>query len=244
MIRRGEPQLKLPLVSVVLPVYNGERFLAQALDSIRDQYYSEFEIIVVDDGSTDGSAEIARSLDRVRYMGQKHRGIACAWNSGIEYSRGEFVAFLAQDDLWTPNKLDVQVHQMMEHPRLQYTIARARCFLEPGCAIPSGFRRELLQDDRVAWVVETMLARKSLFESIGGFDASLSTAEDVDWFLRARDADTPMAVIPEVLLYRRIHDDNFSYRVVEENAQNLLRVMRQSILRRRDQSAESRQEGQ
>ena len=236
--------MKSPLVSVVVPVYNGERFLGDALGSIRDQHYGEFEIIVVDDGSTDGSAEISTSFDRVQYMRQKHQGIASAWNSGIEASNGEFVAFLAQDDLWTPNKLSVQVRYMVDHPRLQYTIARARCFLEPGCAIPSGFRQELLEEDRVAWVVETMLARKSLFESIGEFDASLSTAEDVDWFLRARDAGTPMAVIPEVLLYRRIHDDNFSYRVVEENAQNLLRVMRQSILRRRGQNTQSGPEGQ
>ena len=236
--------MKLPLVSVVVPVFNGERFLAEALASICDQDYGEFEIIVVDDGSTDGSAEIARSFDRVQYMRRKHQGIASAWNSGMETSNGEFVAFLAQDDLWTPNKLSVQVRYMVDHPSLRYTVARARCFLEPGCAVPSGFRRELLQQDRVAWVVETMLARKSLFELMGGFDASLSTVEDVDWFLRARDANAPMAVIPEVLLYRRIHDENFSYRVVEENAQNLLRVMRRSIVRRRGQNTQSGAEGQ
>lgn len=233
-----------PLVSVVVPVYNGERFLAAALRSILGQDYHHFELIVVDDGSTDGSAEIARSFDRVLYMYQKNQGVASAWNSGIAASGGEFIAFLAQDDLWTPNKLGVQVHHMINHPNLQYTIAKARCFLEPGCAIPSGFRKELLEEDRVAWIVETMLARKSLFESTGGFNSSLTTVEDVDWFVGLRDAGTPMAVIPEVLLYRRIHDDNFSYRVLEENAQNLLRIVRQSILRQRGQKTQSRAEDQ
>jgi len=230
------------LVSVVVPVYNGERYLAEALRSILEQEYRHFELIVVDDGSTDGSAEIARSFDGVRYIYQRNQGISSAWNSGIAASKGEFIAFLAQDDLWTPHKLGVQVHYMLSHPHLQYTIAKMMYFLEPGCPIPLGFRKELLDEDHVACVVETMLARKALFDAIGGFDTSLACAQDVDWFARAKDADTPMAVIPEVLLHQRIHDDNFTYRTVEEGAQSLLRVVRQSIERQRGQRTAPRVE--
>jgi len=221
-----------PLVSVVLPVYNGERYLASALASILDQEYRHFEIIVVDDGSTDGSAEIARSLHGVRYLHQQNQGVAAAWNAGIAASRGDLIAFLAQDDLWTPSKLAVQVAYLSDHLDAQYCVAKARYFLEPGCRVPAGFRRERLEGDHVARIVETMLARKSAFDLVGRFDTSLVLA-DVDWFARAKDAAVPMVVLPQVVLHRRIHNDNLTYRVSARGYRDLLTTLGRSIKRQR-----------
>jgi len=237
--------LKQPLVSIVVPVYNGERYLAAALESIHAQEYRTFEIVIMDDGSTDRSAEIvkafaqvcaqvcAQTCDAVRYMYQRNQGVASAWNAGVAAANGELIAFLAQDDLWTPTKLGTQVEYMVSHPHIQYTVAKARYFLEPGCSIPSGLKEELLDRDHVARIVETMVARRSVFDMIGGFNTDLATSQDVEWFARAKDLDVPMAVIPKVLLHRRIHDHNLTYRVQPSINKNLLRIMRQSVERQR-----------
>lgn len=224
-----------PLVSVVVPLYNGERHLATALNSIFDQDYRPLEVIVVDDGSTDNGAEIARASHRVRYVYQSHQGVAHAWNTGIAAAKGKLIAFLAQDDLWTPNKLSVQVGYMVDNPHIQYTVSKERCFLEPGCSIPRGFRTKLLESEHVARLPEALVARKSLFDVIGGFNTVLTTSHDIDWFARAKDENVPMAVIDEVLLHRRIHDANATYSAstLQQGEENLIRVLRQSVKRQR-----------
>ncbi|MBI4573499.1 MAG: glycosyltransferase family 2 protein, partial [candidate division NC10 bacterium] len=107
-----------PLVSVILPVYNGERFLAAAIASILAQDYQPIEVIVVDDGSTDGTAAIARSFQGVRYLYQPNQGPAFARNAGIAVARGAFIAFLDADDLMVPTRLSVQAGYLLAHPEI------------------------------------------------------------------------------------------------------------------------------
>src|SRR6187549_3720033 len=109
-----------PLVSIIVPVYNGERYLRAALESIFAQTYRPLEVIVVDDGSVDDSGVIAQSFPEVRYIRQENQGVAAARNHGIETARGEFYAFLDQDDLWTPEKLTVQISYLLNDPDLGY----------------------------------------------------------------------------------------------------------------------------
>lgn len=228
-----------PLVSVIIAVRNGERFLVSALSSVLEQDYRPFEIIVVDGQSVDNTAEIARSFQEVRYVRQINRGIADAYNVGIEAARGEFVAFLSHDDLWTPDKLSVQVGYMLSHPKIQYTVARVRFFLEPGCSIPPGFRKELLEGDHVGLIMETLVARRSLFDEIGRFDPQLTISEDADWFARASDYKVPKVVVPQVLLWKRVHDTNASLDV-DLGHRDLLKALQRSIARKRDRDGCSR----
>lgn len=221
-----------PLVSVVVAVRNGERFLAQALASILEGAYRPVEILVVDGNSTDSTLEIARSFGHVRCLQQMGQGIAAAYNTGIEASTGTFVAFLSHDDHWTPDKLETQIEFMTRHPEVEYTIGRAKFFLEPGHEIPRGFRRELLEGDHVAPIMETLVARRPLFERLGKFDTRLSIANDVDWFTRASDMKIPTAVMPQVLLHKRVHDANLSMNV-ETNNRDLLKLLKASIDRKR-----------
>lgn len=221
----------LPLVSVVVAVRNGERFLSQALSSILEGSYRPLEIIVVDGDSTDRTVEVARAFEHVRIVPQNGEGIAAAYNTGVEAAGGEFVAFLSHDDLWTPDKLETQIGFMIGKPEVQYTIARAKFFLEPGHEIPRGFRPELLEGDHVAPIMETLVARRSLFESLGKFDTSLPIANDVDWFTRASDHNIPTAVMPQVLLRKRVHDTNLSMNV-ETNNRDLLKLLKASIDRK------------
>ncbi|MBW4576547.1 MAG: glycosyltransferase [Aphanothece sp. CMT-3BRIN-NPC111] len=221
------------LVSVIVAVKNGERYLASALESIFAQDYHPFEVIVVDGGSVDGTQAIAKSFLDVRLIDQTGQGLADAWNTGIDAAKGEFIAFLSSDDLWTSNKLSTQVNFLLRHPEIEYTVARVKFFLEPGHLLPRGFRPELLSGDRVGKIMETLVVRKSLFKSIGNFDPLLFVAEDVDWFSKANDRQIPMAILPNVLLYKRIHDRNISLNS-KINNHNLLKIMRKSIHRKRN----------
>src|SRR5688572_14285424 len=105
-----------PFVSVIMPVYNGARYLAESLASAEAQTYPHFEIVVINDGSHDASGEIAQNFPHVRYWEQENQGIAAARNRAVSLARGELLAFLDHDDLWAPTKLELQVRYMQEHP--------------------------------------------------------------------------------------------------------------------------------
>ena len=125
-----------PLVSVIVPAYNRERYLGEALDSIFAQDYRPLEVIVADDGSTDGTARVARAYSEVRLLSLPHRGVAAARNAAIAASTGSLLAFLDSDDLWVAGKLDAQVGLLEGNPQIGYCFCRMWNFLEPGCAVP------------------------------------------------------------------------------------------------------------
>ena len=225
-----------PLVSAVIPVKNGERYLSYAIESIMKNDYHPIEIIVVNDHSDDRTVEVARSFPKVRCLLNKGHGASNAYNTGIEAANGELIAFNAHDDLWTPEKLRVQVAYMMEHPEIQYTISRMKLFLEPGSTPPSGFKKHLLEGDHVGKLLETLMARKSLFERIGKFDPDVAISMDADWYARASDQQITMAIIPEVLLYRRVHNSNLSLSVTANNKgynEEMLSILKRSVARKK-----------
>lgn len=219
------------MVSVVIPVYNGERYLADALDSVFAQDYQPFEVIVVDDGSVDGSSTVVSHYKEARYLHQPNQGVAVARNTGIAASRGEFVAFLDQDDLWPSHKLRVQMDFVMKNSHVDYFLTRQKVFLDPGVEPPVWLKNESLECDQTGFLPGTLIAKKSLFSQIGDFDASYITASDAEWFFRAKDAHIPMAVIPEILLYKRIHLGNQSAQVGAAHLE-LLKITRASIRRK------------
>jgi glycosyltransferase involved in cell wall biosynthesis len=221
-----------PLVSVIVAVRDGERFLAQALRSILEGCYRPVEILVVDGNSSDRTLEIASSFEHVRCLPQIGEGIAAAYNTGVEAAIGDYIAFLSHDDLWSPDKLQIQIEFMEQNPQVEYTIARAQFFLEPGHAIPRGFRPELLIGDHIAPIMETLVARRRLFGILGMFDTNLTIANDVDWFSRANDRKVPTAVLPQVLLSKRVHDTNLSMNI-DTNNHDLLKLLKASIDRKR-----------
>ena len=223
-----------PLVSVIIPVYNGGRYLRAALESVFAQTYRPFEVIVVDDGSKDESGAIAQSFPEVRYIRQENQGVAAARNNGIEVARGEFFAFLDQDDLWTPEKLKFQVGHLLNNPDLGYTLSQQQFFLEPGTTLPPWFRKELLSTVHTGWVLGTLVVRRTVFEQVGGFATGYSAANDSDWFFRAKAAGIPMAVVPELLLLKRVHEANDSGRA-KEILSELLKVVKTSLDRQRSQ---------
>ena len=224
--------IEQPLVSVIIPVHNGGRYLRAALESVFAQTYRPLEVLVVDDGSTDGSGVIAQSFPEVHYIHQTNQGVATARNNAIAASRGEFFAFLDQDDLWTPEKLKLQIVYLLTHPEVGYTLTHQQFFLDPGATIPTWFRKELLAEAHTGWVLGTLVVRRTSFEKIGNFATGYSAASDGDWFFRAKAAEVPMAVIPELLLLKRIHGANESARA-KEILSELRKVVKGSLDRQR-----------
>jgi glycosyltransferase involved in cell wall biosynthesis len=202
-----------PLVSAVIPVYNGARFVAEAVRSVLEQTYEPIECIVVDDGSTDDTAEIVRGLGGgVRLVQTPNGGVARARNRGVEHARGELLAFLDADDLWRPDKIERQVELLLERPEVGFVYTdleeidgagrprRYRRAPEPESAL----RNTVLMEGDVMNVTTSGLIRRTVFAAAGGFDERLSTSADSD--LGCRIASSfPIARIPEPLACYRIH---------------------------------------
>lgn len=220
------------LVSVIVPVYNAEAYLESALRSIRTQDYRPIEIIVVDDGSTDRSADIARSYEDVQYLHQPNAGPSAARNAGLAVAKGEFVAFLDADDEWLPRKLAIQVSYHRDHPDVGCTVTHRETFMHPGTPVPDWLDRQLLQTEAVGYFPSTLVARADVFEKVGHYNPRYMTAESLDWFVRVREAGIRVDVLPDVLLRKRVHDRNLTGHMADTRT-NVLGALRASIRRTR-----------
>jgi len=192
-----------PLVSIVVPVYNSEAFLRETLESIFALEYEPFEVIVVDDGSTDGSGAIARSFPAVRYLRQENRGPAAARNAGIAVAEGEFVAFVDSDDLVLPHKLSVQVGYLLEHPEVTGVMGRQVWITPPPNAV-----RDRVWGDLDGVQPLSMVIRRQPLLDVGCFDPALRVAEDTDLLVRLREHGYEFLVLPDVVMRRRYHGEN------------------------------------
>jgi len=236
--RRGDMR-SLPLVSIMLPVLNAERFLPQGLASIHAQSYSNYEVIVVDGGSTDATPALAQHAANVRYLPQAGPGLAGAWNTGLQAARGQYISFLESDDLWSPDKLARQVDYLEQHLDRQYVIGQVRLFLEPGCALPAGLNPAVFEGSHIGRMPGTLMARRGLFDQIGLFEPRWQITPDIDWFARLAAEGVPGAALPDVLLFRRIHETNLTQvagpRLMKTE---LLQVLKHNLDRRRQRAAQ------
>ena len=221
-----------PLVSIIMALKDGEKYLDDAIGSILSQSYSPFEIILIDGQSVDNTAEIAKSYQQIRYYLQDGLGIANAYNQGIELSKGNLIAFQSSDDLWTQEKLNIQVEFMLANPEIMYSVGMVKHFIDDGCNIPAAFDEEFLHKEIRGLGVETLMARKDFFDQIGKFSSDYQIAEDLDLYARAIDQQIPMAVIPELFLYKRVHDASVTVRNAKQYNRILLRIMHSSIKRK------------
>ena len=216
-----------PLVSVVIPVHNGEAYLADAVASVRAQDYPALEIIIVDDGSTDDTpALVARLGGDIRTVRQAQAGPAAARNRALALARGDVVACLDADDLWPPDKLRTQVARLLADPALAVVLGRVQP-LGPSEAEPTG--------GVMAVHLGSAVFRRSVFDRVGLFDERLTYSEDHDWFLRAREQGVPMTVLNQVTLLYRRHDGSLTRRPDHQGYQ-LPAVLKASLDRRRAQA--------
>jgi glycosyltransferase involved in cell wall biosynthesis len=209
-------------ISVVIPVRDAEPYLVEAVSSALEQSPAPLEVVVVDDGSTDASADVAESFGPpVRCLRQPPLGIAAALNHGIATARGTFLAFLDADDVWTPDKLRLQSAALDESPRPDAVFGHlANVDL-------SGTVRETF----AGYSRGTMLIARPAFDRVGPF-ADWRLGEFVEWYARAVDAGLRLRMLPEVVLRRRVHDANTGVRRRDERGE-YARVLKAVLDRRR-----------
>lgn len=222
-----------PLVSVIIPVYNGEHFIKEAIENVLSQKYPSLEIIVVNDGSTDSTDEIIKQLPvDMRYFNQDNFGPSAARNKGIRDASGEFITFLDADDLWPENNLNIMVDAMLENPDMDVIRGYAQLMEfnnESGRYEYAGNPKESFPH-----YIGAAIYRKSAFEKVGLFDHTLRFGEDADWFLRAKEIDLKIERLEETSLFVRRHGGNMTAgkNLVELN---LLKVGKKFVERRKKQ---------
>jgi len=221
------------MVSVIIPVFNGKKYLGEAIDSVFSQTCPVGEILIVDDGSTDGTAQVARAFgDRVRYFHQMNGGIGAARNRGVDMAEGNFLAFLDADDLWEPHKLAMQMAALEEDGSLDAVFGHVVQFITP----------EMDESERsgifcpaapaAGYVAGTMLIRRDFFCRVGKFSTDLKVGEFIDWYARAREEGISYRMLPDVVARRRLHGNNTTVR--ERHAQpDYVHILKASLDRRR-----------
>ena len=215
------------LISVIIPVYNGERYLGEALRSVRAQDYPAVEIIVVDDGSTDGTNEIARGCAGVKYHWQARQGPGVARNTGVAMAGGAFLAFLDADDLWEDEKLSRQMSVLNEESELEAVYSYAIQFSDE--SLPAAALRP-----RPAFFPGAMLVRRTSFARVGNFATEREIPETIDWHLKALEAGLRYRILPDVLYRRRVHSSNRGR--LEPNLQGYVQSLKHSLDRRQARS--------
>jgi glycosyltransferase involved in cell wall biosynthesis len=219
-----------PLVSIIIPVYNGEKFIKETLESIFEQTFQDFEIIIVDDGSIDGTRNILEQYaGKVTYIFQENSGPSRARNTAIKIAKGKYVAFLDGDDLWTPNKLELQIGYMESHPYIGMVFADMMTFNESG-VIQASYLKSIKRKNFYSILLAeqhelkdpfsmllyanfiptgTVIIRKVCMDDIGFFDENISSVEDLDMWMRT-SIFCKVGFVPCVLKKKRDHEGNIS----------------------------------
>jgi glycosyltransferase involved in cell wall biosynthesis len=220
-----------PLVSVVVPCYNTERYIREAIDSIIAQDCGSMQIVVIDDGSTDRSMEIVRRFgDRVECRSQPNGGISAARNTGIAMARGRYLAFLDADDVWTPTSLKSRLDRLGQGADCVF--GGVEHFISPELSSEERERYASVPATMAGRLAGAMLIDRSAFHRVGLFDPSLKIGEMMDWVARADHARIATTLMDDVVLRRRIHRSNTVLRLRDQQG-GYLKALRASLARRR-----------
>ena len=207
----------MPNVSVIIPTYNRERFIREAVVSALEQSYRDFEVIVIDDGSTDATGEIIHSLgsDRVRYVYQANTGRSAARNRGLREARGRYIAFLDSDDLYLKEKLALQVQFMDRHPQFGMVYTSAYCIDENGARLKHTYEasaagriyEQIAFFRPVTITLPTVMLRREVVDAVGNFDERMTRFEDTDYWRRV-SKQHQIGALPDYTCEVRSHKEN------------------------------------
>lgn len=201
----GRSAAEAPLVSVIMAAYNVEEYVRESLESVLAQDWSPFEVVVVDDGSTDRTAEIVRSFPDVRYVRQENAGPSAARNTAVQHARGELVANFDADDLLPPTRLRLQAGFLLEHPEVGAVFGR-----QEWLNAPDWMSRDAVYGDVDGIPLSSAMFRRAVLLDLGGYDTTFTHGEDMDLLIRMRERGIRYEVLPEVVLYRRFHETSLT----------------------------------
>jgi glycosyltransferase involved in cell wall biosynthesis len=231
----------IPLISVIVPVFNGERYLSETLQSVMNQTHSNFEALIVDDGSTDGTKDVVSNLAqndaRIKYVYQANQGVSAARNTGIKYAKGEYLAFLDYDDLWEPENLELKILKFQED-NYGMVHSDAKIIDEHSLVsdkILSG-KEGMLLESLLEWKEtqipgpSSILVSREALDKTGLFDVSLSTSADQDFFIRVASA----------FKIGRVAQCTWKYRIHGTNMHKNISVMEKDVVQVFKKAAASR----
>lgn len=225
------------VVSVILPLYNGEKYIAEALESILSQTYRHIEIIVVNDGSRDRSDEIIKGFgSQLKYVWQENQGTAAARNRGIKIATGDFLAFLDQDDLWSPNKLTRQLAAFVCEPDLDIVFGHMQQFHSPDLDRSLKHKLHCPRDPIPGVLTSAVLITKVAFFKVGLFEQRWGIGEWANWYVRAVELNLKMKMLPEVVAHRRLHAGNKGV-LQRDSLKEYAQILKASLDRRRSNHA-------
>lgn len=216
--------------AVVIPAWNAEETIGEALDSVFGQDLLPVEVVVVDDGATDGTAQLVRGYgERVRLVQQANQGCGGATNTGLACVVAPFVAFLDADDVWLPGKASMQLAKLEQSPELAGVFCRAQVFSGP-LATPRVLRTADL------WGRTTLMMRTDAARMVGPMiDPPGGRGDMVDWLMRAREQGSKFEMMPEAMALRRIRPGSLSYGRDPSKDRGYMEVVRRALERRRTQ---------
>lgn len=224
-------------ISVIVPVYNAELYLVESIESVMGQSYQPREIILVDDGSTDNSAKIARGFGNlVQYHYQPNQGAGAARNAGVKLAQGDFLAFVDADDLWLDDKLALQMQAFDDHPDLEMVFGHVQQFISP--ELGDEIRRQIKIPAEVVpgKHAGAMLVRRESFFRVGLFATVWTFGEFIDWYARAEELGLRGRMLPEVVMKRRLHKGSQgTYN--RQYQRDYVHVLKASLDRRRQRSS-------
>ena len=219
----------MPTIGAVIPVWNGARYLAEAISSLLAQQATWSQIIVVDDGSTDASAEIAGAFGPpVTVQRQPNRGIAAARNAGVRALSCSLVAFLDADDLRVANSLAPQIARFADDASLELCFGAMQQFVSPELDAKTRARLVCPAAPGPACTSGTMVARREVFVRYGLFDESLRAGEFIDWITRAKAARVKFSIVEDLVMLRRLHGANHGI-VRRDSYDDYVRVVKRAL---------------
>lgn len=196
---------------------NAEKYLRNALVSIQQQSYKNYEVLIVDGGSADNTIEIASSFSNVRIINQKGGGLFDAWNEGITSSRGEYIALLDSDDFWEKDALFEHMNTLLSEPNLLGSVGRMNFFLEKNETPAPEFKMSLLNESHLAYMPGCFVGKRQIFDKLGLFETHWKIASDIVWFAKVKDLKDGIVLLNSVVLNKRVHNKNLSYSAAKDD---------------------------
>ncbi len=219
-------------VSVVIPAFNAARYIGEAIESVLANDCAPLQVIVVDDGSTDETASVVKAFGaKVEYLYQPNGGISSALNYGLSRAQGEWLSFNAADDRWAQGRLERQLAAFAATAS-DLVFGHVQNYFSPELTEEVKRRYHCPPDPLPGYSLAAMLTKRTTFERVGGFDARYKLGEFVDWYARAREIGLTSVLLPEVMLWRRLHGSNLSIRSANDRT-DFARILKASMDRRR-----------
>jgi glycosyltransferase involved in cell wall biosynthesis len=222
-----------PIVTAAIPVRDGEAYLAEAIESVLAQSRPCDQVIVVDNGSSDGSAAVAAGYGpAVAVVAEPRPGIGAARNAAVAAARGDFLAFLDADDLWQPDKIERQLKAFAARPELQLVFGQVRQFTSPDLSAAEAAALRIPEEPQPGLYMGAMMARRAAIDAIGPWAEDVRVSDGLAFLLRARELGLPQEMLDETVTLRRVHGSNHSIHNRDERAE-FARHLKRSLDRRR-----------